>query len=349
MKTYFLLVILAIIFSISSCSKNDDSLTSLQAVDPDTGGEIDNDSIVYFSINVNPYWLNDQLRSTYIVINDPDGTLIDHQKVENDTRYEFKIKKEDVKESYTITRFIDYLDELGTYRVTAAQTYYNIEKGSIWNLNAKRPNTNGSGNSSASVVFNFKVENIEGWSDHFVHRSDGFAGFVSNETPTSLEYMNVALRENEKLMLTIHFDAKSSKYVFIDPPNNDNVVTIDGSSLLDFDSFVNINVPNDGNEYNKTVFADYLDLGTFFTSFNTKIISSKSDKIGLLDSFNNYEIQVFTKQADHFNLKLQRYMIQSRHHGEKLLWMVIIPFLRHGRLIVITNLTATGQSFLQNY
>jgi len=95
MKSYYLIALLAIFFTIGSCSDDDRPIMDPQGGDPnmgnpdtgdetpDTGGETQKDSIVFFTINTNENLINDRIKSYYIIINDTEGKLVDFKKLEN--------------------------------------------------------------------------------------------------------------------------------------------------------------------------------------------------------------------------------------------------------------------------
>jgi len=276
----YLLAILAVL-AIVSCSKDDGSEMDPQTQSPDTqnpdtpGGDVMNDSITYFTLNVNEFWIDDLIRSTYIVINDMDGKLIDYKKVENDNQYEFKVKEEDAKDLYTVTQFVDFAGGGGTFRVNSASTYYNIKQGAVWSFNGFPPPLPGP---DTDLSFDLAVENIEGWSDYVLSTDNGFIRTTFDETPSSLDFSGLSIEENSKYMLTVHFDSQPSKYIILENLIDGDKVTINGDELLAFDSSVAINLPDNGKVYTKSLTA------------NTKITPAVSDNLNVLDAFSNYII-----------------------------------------------------------
>lgn len=287
MKNIYISVLL-VVLSIMSCSKDD-------GVTPDPGSQNpeieENGSITYFTLNVNEYWLNDNNKLGFIVINNDEGKLIDFKKIENNTQYVFKAKKEEAMDKFTVTKFVQIGSENFHKR---GDTYYNVKQGAEWNFSGKASTTN-TGTPPKTISFDLKIENISGLSDYDL---SGFESVSSVQSGSTLD-LSISMSENQVCMLTAHFTSETSKYIILDAVKDGDIITLNKNELSDFDSYITINLPNDGYTYTKNLYADYKNTYKFLTYSTDKITPLISDNtLGLLDELSNYDIYIETSDSE---------------------------------------------------
>ncbi|WP_378185860.1 hypothetical protein ACE939_12185 [Aquimarina sp. W85] len=295
MKNFYTLLLLILLAGIS-CSKDDSGNSESNPENPKTGVEIKNDSIIFFTLNVDKYWQeNGFYKSGYIIINDEDGKLIDYRKIKNDSQYVFKAKKTEVLDRFTVTRFVN--GGSNSINVNIADSYHNIEKDAVWNLGGVATNSD-SGNQANVVLFDLRVDNISGWTDYTLSDNKGHLTYARSEDLSSLDFSGILMVENDISMLTIHFESQPSKYIFLERIRDGDLLTISGNDLIPFDSSIQVNLPENGYIYTKNLRADHRNGSTFITNSNVEIKPKISDKLELLDAFSNYTISIQTSDSE---------------------------------------------------
>ncbi len=303
MKKLLFVVVLAIAIS---CSKDDEPV-----INPDTTNETDpvNDSITYFTLKVNDLYIGDFINSSYLIINDNEGNILANTQIENSKEYVFKAKKGEEKESFTVSSFRYRNGEFSQFNLLGS--YFNIKKGAVWNFNGYDPSTvidNNGGTNGELKNFSLKIQNIEGYSKAEISSNRGPIGSSYSGTTNSIEYDPISFYENyNKFLITVHFKSEKSKYILIDNIQDQQEVIVDGSELKEFDSYIPIHLPNDGNIYNKGLMARLPSNEVYSTSSFTEIKSLETSNFGMLEDFYIHTIDVFTSNHEkNYNYRYSR-------------------------------------------
>ncbi|WP_271768866.1 hypothetical protein [Aquimarina algiphila] len=290
MKKLLFLVLLSITIS---CSKDDGLVTN-----SDINNETDpiNDSITYFTLKVNEFYIGEIVNSGYLIINDNEGDILAHTKIENDKEYIFKAKKGEEKESFTVSRFI-YRDRKSS-QVNFLSSFFNIKKGTIWNFEGSETNrsiANTKVIGKDTKILNLKIQNIDGYSTVGISSNNGSLSTSSSFTSNSIDYDPIVLQNKQnKFLITVHFELEKSKYFFIDNVQDQQEIIIDGSELKEFDSYIPINLPNDGNIYSKNLSANLTPEERFSTTWFSRIESEATSNFGVFENFYDFFIDVYT-------------------------------------------------------
>ncbi|WP_062053885.1 hypothetical protein [Aquimarina longa] len=298
MKKIFLLAILIITIS---CSKDDDPINK-----PNTNNETTpvNDSITYFTLKVNDFYIGKTVNSGYLIINDNEGNILAHTQIENSKEYAFKAKKGEEKESFTVSRFI-YSDQ-EVFQYNFLDSFFNIKKGTTWNFKGRETTsatTRKANNTSKKI--SLKIKNIDGYSTVYLSSPRGGLNYSASGTANSIDYDSIELHGNpNKILITVHFKEKKSKYIFIDNIQDQQKVSVDGSELKEFDSYIPINIPDDGNTYSKDLTARLTSEESFSTVWFSDIESEAASNFGILKGFYDFYIHIFaSNNAENYSYR----------------------------------------------
>lgn len=289
MKKLLFLALLAIIVS---CSKDDEPV-----INSDTNNETDpvNDSITYFTLKVNEFYIGEVVNSGYLILNDNEGNILAHTQIENNKEYVFKAKKGEEKESFTVSRFM-YRNRKSS-QVNFLSSFFNIKKGTTWNFEGSDTSGGVITNPNDLKSFSLKIQNIEGYNKVSISSNNGGGSYSGSGTNNSMDY-NVSFRNNyNKFLITVHFELEKSKYILIDNVQDQQEVIVDGSELKEFDSYIPINLPNDGNAYFKDLRANLTPEEKFETTLFTKIESEAVANFGVFDNFYDFNISIYTSNT----------------------------------------------------
>ncbi len=293
MKKLLFLALLAIIVS---CSKDDEPV-----INSDTNNETDpvNDSITYFTLKVNEFYIGEVVNSGYLILNDNEGNILAHTQIENNKEYIFKAKKGEEKESFTVSRFIHRNRE--SSQVNFLSSFFNIKKGTTWNFEGYQTSsaiTNAEGANKGSKSFSLKIQNISGHNSVQISSTQGGISRSSSETSNSIDYDPITFNENQnKFLITVHFESEKSKYFFIDNVQDQQEIIVDGSELKEFDSYIPISLPNDGNTYSKDLSANLAPEERFSTTWFSQIESEVASNFGVFENFHDFEIYISTSNT----------------------------------------------------
>ncbi|WP_109851241.1 hypothetical protein [Aquimarina sp. AU58] len=326
MKKLLFLALLAITVS---CSKDDEPILN---PDTDAGTESVNDSITYFTLKVNEFYIGEIVNSGYLIINDNEGNILAHTQIENNKEYVFKAKKGEEKESFTVSRFIYRNREFS--QINFLKSSFNIKKGTIWDFKGYDPSSITATTKKTNErlkSFSLKIQNISGHSGAKVSSNNrGSIWSSSSETTNSINYEPISCDENQnKFLITVHFKSEKSKYFFIDNVQDQQEIIIDGSELKEFDSYIPINLPNDGNTYSKGLRANLTTEEIFETASITKIESEAASTFGILEGFYNFYIHITTSNT----AKNYSYSYQNQKVSPSLEAITILPYSTDFKLI----------------
>ncbi|UZO81942.1 hypothetical protein NBT05_05615 [Aquimarina sp. ERC-38] len=308
-RTFYILFTF-ITLSIISCSKDEELTPETFAEEEENeeqfeqDQEIENDSIVFFTVKVNPYYLGDLIASTYIIINDANGNLINHTMVQNNKTYEFKVKKGEGFDKFTVSKFDNIIRP--NYQYSSLNTFFHIDQGTVWNFNGASQNL--TLDNSNFKTFSLKVENVKDYNSYELSSpiNNSYPGYENSGT---INFDNVEFIENEtKLLLTIHFTTEKSKYVYIDNIIEGEERVIDAADLKNFDSYVPIDLPTDNKNFSKLLSFNVGNSGVYTTSsfFGTEISSIRNANFGILPEFENFTVRINRSNLDE-NYRYQYY------------------------------------------
>ncbi|WP_438426413.1 hypothetical protein [Aquimarina macrocephali] len=320
------LLFLALLVITISCSKDDEPV-----LNSDTNNETDpvNDSITYFTLKVNEFYIGEIVNSGYLILNDNEGNVLAHTQIENNKEYVFKAKRGEEKESFTVSRFMYRNRE--SSQVNFLRSFFNIKKGTIWNFEGFDTSsviTNREGTNKGSKSFSLKIQNISGHNSVQISSTQGGISSSSSETANSIDYDPISFNENQnKFLITVHFESEKSKYFFIDKVQDQQEIIVDGSELKEFDSYIPINLPNDGNTYSKDLSANLAPEERFSTTWFSKIETEAASNFGVLESFYNFSINIHTSNT------VENYSYSYTRKSPKLETVTILPYNTDFKLI----------------
>ncbi len=290
-----LLFIMVVLTITVSCSKDD----SINLTDEESSTE--NDSITYFTLKVGKNYVGEVFNSGYIIINDNEGNILEHAPIENEKEYVFKAKKGEEKESFTVSRLTNR--DRTNFKTNILVSYFNVKKGAVWNFKGFATSggtTTTDETTPESPSFSLKIQNIDGFSNVAISSVNGGVGYSFSGTDNSIDYDPISFDANQnKFMLTIHFKTEKSKYIFIDNIQDGQEIIVDGSELKEFDSYVPITLPNDGNIYRKELMASLNPEERFEISpFYNRIENVEASNFGILKDFYNFRASVSTSNPE---------------------------------------------------
>ena len=298
MKKIYVLVLTAIIAF--SCSKDDDTTPEIENQEVKEEEEeviAENDSLVYFTLKTNAYYVENFIESSYLILNDVDGNILEHTVIENDKVYEFKAKKEEAPEIFTVSRYIKINQSY--FKYNSLNSYYNIEKGTVWNFNGSKLDDNEEVVVIERKSFNLVVENVSEDvinytlstpSDYFSRTHYGY------RYDANIEFNNVELeKQDSKFLLTLHFKDGKSKYMIIDNIIEDEERIVNADNLNEFDSYIPINLPKSSENYHKSLDFDYNDKVYTTTKYGVNIINNVQPTFGVLNDFENFRVSISSR------------------------------------------------------
>ncbi len=313
MKTVRLALSICCLFLLTHCGKDEPIVEELETEQKETETEMPKEEEVeQFELEVYfTYSTYSGNADNWIIIHNKYGDLIDYKKIENGGPIEFMAPKDSIPDEISITEMF-YSKDTGNNQSHNLLTFTGIASGSVLNNFYTYPQANEIGS------FDLRVDNIPGLKMNTLSTQRG--PFNAGESTTegnsinaSLIMTNIPLFENEDYLLSIYDEVGEHKYTLLEKPDANSNFTFDYSEFLDYDEYLEVNLPqnsfsllftygykeeNPNYFYTGQAFSNYLD-------FNSEGII----KAGYLDGCNKYRTD--------FSIRLDGFTYGFSKAGEK--------------------------------
>jgi len=285
-----------------------------EEIKPELGEVNEPDIQVYFTYSSYP-----RDADNWIIIHDSEGQLVDYKKIEDGGPVEFSAIKDSIPEKISITEFFYSIDGVNN-AFHSLMTYTDINPGSVWNNFHNPPQGNLIGK------FSLGIENVPGLKSNILSTPRGPLSAVDLQingdfNNLTLNLNDIPLYENEDYLLSIYDNSDDHKYIFLTEPKDGLDSIIDYSQFLDYDTYLEIDLPaNDFVLLHTYGYADddpnYFWVGQTF-SFNLDFSSPSTIKAGYLENYKRYRTE--------FSFRNDGYSYSYTKNGTKIENITIPP------------------------
>ncbi len=320
MKLSVIIPLFLFLFLITSCSKDDPTITPVDQETPNDDPIIEEEEITqeapYFTFNIDSgYYFDSIFKEGYIIIHNDQGELLDFQKFANGGQLIFEAEEgQTVSDQLTITQFIHLELQQGEDYYTIF-TFPLIAKSSEWNL------TKGISTYNPSGEFDVTLTDVEGWKNYKLSNKDGHGPGGSSyykwfnnpeDAEPTIEIDGTDWFSNNDFLLTI-IDANSNvKYVDIANVQQGDSIVLSSSDLLDFDDYLEIDLPtHDGFSHGVYGFESAQNYESGGLALNVSydyVFTEPVDqlKLGYLNRFSKFKTAVSVTEENYI-YKLEQY------------------------------------------
>lgn len=294
-------VLLLFLVFFTNCNKDDQPLPQITKEDPSP--EPSNNE-TYFKYTVPSFMFG--YSSTWIIIHDSTGSLVDYKSLEGNSVVEFTATKGTAPENFTVTTL--RATDNNTQAFYFLNSYTDIKKGSIWYEDYFENDTK---TVSSEGIFDVQVKNIPGVERLNVSTPNGIINNINENLITesdgsnTLRLNDVLFYENNDYLISIYDTNGNLKYARINPEKSEKL-ELDYSKFDEFDSYLDVELPKAGEFWIYT--AGYLEekpnyfSSLAFTEFGQSLnrgYSSSSVYAGYLDFFTKHKTEFSVDFSDY--------------------------------------------------
>jgi len=294
---YLILVFLFVLF-LTGCSKDDPVIpVPEKEVQPDPKPEEPEGPQLetYFTFEAGPNSIVSPSTGDWIIIHKANGDLLDYKPIKNGETLTFQALDTVDTNEITVSLLIPLETEFNKNYII--RTYGKIEKGRTWNYDIKSSNS-----PQPTGQFNLTVSNIQNWLDYSLYSANGYGRFMdsyfhslstNDNDPNNLVLEDFFLYENNNYLLSIIDENRNPKYTWINNVQNNDQISIDGSSeLRDFEQNVDLTLPEEatGFMYIASALADTAEssLQMYYVISPSDISGINSIRLGYLDDYQEF-------------------------------------------------------------
>ncbi|UZO81943.1 hypothetical protein NBT05_05620 [Aquimarina sp. ERC-38] len=301
MKKFCALALITIIAF--SCSKDDNDPTmETMSKEEEKEQEVENDSIVYFSVKIEDNVYTSTQLVNYIILNDDDGNLIDYRPLRNGNNLVFKTKKEEAPTTFSVS--LSYYNNNSQYEnIGGISTYFNVKSGSTWLFEENENDTyQETGTYSIQINNTVDIESYELRDFKTITSGEGY----SNDSVIMIPYVRNYLNQFHFVSLTSALENKY--YKFVSNPEQKNNLVLNFNDFKEYELSDLISIPQGYLDY--SVGVEVLKDKTFFQTdqVNSLDLDTLGSTIKLLTVSNMEKYRLyFIEYKDNFTYYYDNY------------------------------------------